>query len=287
MRTSSNTENLPKRTQPGVNAEVCPAMPFSNRSKVTVTKGFSSEVCLSLRGTNVPLGKKAGAGARVGFSSLPEARRQALHRLGWFPPYPGSEVIPFVELGPPALVREDDLASDRVRMLAAAYRGAVWVRFRETSRFLLNRAPARHKLYPRLVAAAEALLQAKIPPSAWAVFGCDVWKTNHDSPPAPQWLYAAGWVRDGASSFFADDRYMEVRQRIGPLHKQLIVDWGEMERTMIAEEPSTPGAFGAIVDRFFPAETYRTRVFRAKQQNAAIQVEADKLIAAGGERLWT
>ena len=80
------------------------------------------------------------------------------------------------EIPPPRLIDPAATPQQRVKMLAAAYRAVLKRRYGITSRYFEGSAALEsHKEFPKLVALAALMVDAKVAPLAWVLFSFDAW----------------------------------------------------------------------------------------------------------------
>lgn len=224
------------------------------------------------------LGRAIGSGrARAGFSLVPADPPPGA------PAYPSWSAIEPACVPSPLYLDKKEPADKRVERLLGIYRAVVKARTGKPC-WIGARGATRYRR--ALVESAEALVKADIPPYAWVLFCCDVWrryvKGSGDRPPLP-WVFSPkridrwkGWYGREAAS------YGGGRMVMGPVLRSLLQRDAAMRCELAGAADAE--ATSSIVERHFP-EGYA-------QAMRAARLEANELRArlwqqiARGEVLW-
>lgn len=177
---------------------------------------------------------------------------------------------------------------EHAQTLAASYRGAVERRYPELGRcyFGTRGKLENYKDYKTLLAAAEALLEQEFPPTAWMLFSIDVWLfymgEKAKGPPTVAWAYSTARIRERADWFESEaGMYAGGQMYVGEEHKGLLAVYRQMQLELLRSRPKTSLEVCAIVDRFFPGDTFDQWVERAKREAARQQELLDVLVKKG------
>lgn len=229
-----------------------------------------------------------GSVGRCSDGAVVEARIRALGaRL--IPPEPlGRDHKPLcVEIPAPRRLEPTSTPQQRVQALAGAYRTALLRRYQITSRYMRTPGLALegHKDYAKLVKFADGLIAAAVAPVAWVLFSFDAWVgtplgAERRSPPPAKWVWSIKRLREQGDRVDAD-RYAEPALRTTPEAAELWADWRCMWLELLRVAPVTRDQIALIVDRWFPGETYESRLARARAQTWQWQASVDQEIAAG------
>lgn len=231
------------------------------------------------------VGRRVG---RLGDGSSVEQRvRQLGARL--LPPEPRTrDGKPLqYEIPPPRLIDPSATPQQRVKMLAAAYRAVLKRRYGITSRYFEGSAALEsHKEFPKLAALAALMVDAKVAPLAWVLFSFDAWthtplgEGKRCAPPT-KWVWSKKRWKEQQDRFW-EDRYSVVESRTAPLAHQLWTDWRIMWVELMLSAPEDRSGVAAVVDRWFPGESFETRLTRARSQTLEYQARVDREAAEGG-----
>lgn len=191
------------------------------------------------------------------------------------------------EIPAPKLLQPEMTPQQRVKCLATAYRAVLKRRYGITSTYMLGSAALEaHKDYPKLEALGAQMLEAQVAPLAWVLFSFDIWthtplgEGKRTSPPT-KWVWSKKRWKEQQERF-QEERYHSVEARCAPEAQSLWTDWRCMWLDLMQSAPSTRDAVAAIVDRWFPGETFETRLQRARSQTWAHQARVDREVAEGG-----
>ncbi len=228
---------------------------------------------------------------RVGSLGDGASVEQRIRRLGarLLPPEPRTRAGKPLdyEIPPPRLIAPETTPQQRVKMLAAAYRAVLKRRYGITSRYFEGSAALEsHKEFPKLVALAAQMVDAKVAPLAWVLFSFDAWthtplgEGKRSSPPT-KWVWSKKRWKEQQDRFW-EDRYAVVESRTAPLALQLWIDWRFMWCELMHAAPTAREGVAVIVDRWFPGSSYEDRLTRARSQTLEYQARVDREAAEGG-----
>lgn len=230
--------------------------------------------------------------ADFGFVPPPEPpdpdRRHRLRELGkrYLPPDITEKSIPLVRTPPPPMLSAGLSDVDKVKALAAAYRGAVDARFPQLGRcFVMLRGDIeKHKFFPTMLAAAAFMEEHQISPAAWCLFSVDVWKQWQitSGPPTLAFVFSHARLTDRLAWFEDEkDAYMGNTVLYSEEAKALAIRHKAMWDVLMRENPRDRPSLCAIVDRYFPGDTYETMLERAKNGQLQLQRELDAAVKKG------
>lgn len=204
------------------------------------------------------------------------------------PPYPGLGLVPEVAIPAPRPIPPGLADPARVRLLAAAFRSACWLRHALRSPFMLHGRLEVNPAYLTVATAGRKLEALAVPPVAWTLFSFDVWRetVSADGPPPTKWTFSVDRIVSRLGWFERErENYCVRRGRSGPLHQELVRDWVAMWRALRSYNPSTRAEVLAVLDSFFPGDSWEARVIAAKAEVVTLQREVDRLLEVGGD-LW-
>jgi len=238
------------------------------------------------------------AGARVGLriqglgvdGSEEAARIRELGKRA-LPAYPGEGVIkPVVVPPPPLLPAITSLTSYRVcaEMLAAVYRGALLDRFDLSSYFGFPDIQSNQATYIKLCKVVDLMTLYEIPPAAWVLFSFDVWKQYGATggPPTVAWTFSAPRLTEKRDWFAARrDEYFGGRTYFSEEHLALVQRWRRMWERLMSLRPQTRVELLAVVDEFFPGDSYEKAVEAAQVSSRRLEQYLREAIE-DGRMVW-
>jgi hypothetical protein len=188
------------------------------------------------------------------------------------------------------MLSADDSRYERVQALARAYVGAVRKRFPpELTKFLpLARGNVtKSKHYKLMLAAAEALIELEVPPAAWCLWCCDVWRErgNAGYPPVG-YVFSVKFIRERHGWFASEENdYAGGRLLLTDEVRELYRLWQRAATAADGARGGGEAAVAAAVARVMPAGAWERAVRRAKESLAAARRNIREH-AEAGECLW-
>ena len=241
---------------------------------------------MSLRGPSDRSEAHARAGSSLGGLPDPDLRRQ-IEELGrrLLPPAPDFGRLAVQVPDPPRL--EGVEGDERAKLLALAYRGAFERAYDQQSvAFAGGRIGT--KMLPTLLRAADQLEALRAAPAAWCRFAFEVWAAipSARGRPGAAWVYSARLIVSKASWFAERRADLEVGAIIlPPAGRALLEDHRGLWRELMAEAPKSREQVTAIMDRWFPGDSWERRVAAAEAEKRRLQADAVSAIAKGAV-LW-
>ena len=213
------------------------------------------------------------------------ARLEELGNWNALPPDP-TTLVPLVEIPAPHLLRPEMADAARIGFLVRAYK-AMAVPSKPHYRFYFAKPKnvLKHKQAPRLLLAAEIMIERKIPPAGWCAFSKWFYEalSGKDGVPAPTFCWSKVGFDKRAKLFEEHRDDFAKHQRVAvPLLRMLIEDYRAMWDTLMAKRPADRKGLLQIVDSFFPGKQYDLRIFAAREDTIAKQTIADQTAAEGG-----
>ena len=230
-----------------------------------------------------------GVGSVVGGSLPPHYTPGPSAGVADVPLYPSIAIVMPARVPSPPLL--DPAASQlvNVRRVLRTYNDATRARTGKPGNMLARVDIRKSKYWKVLCGAVDALIEHEIPPTSWALFSLDVWKTFHvgngkrTRPPALSWVWAAkrieerrGWFRREAGA------YMGGRLVFGPRHRYLLTTYDRMRKALHTED----GTAAEIVARYFPANATYDRCVASAREEAEQQTRKFQQRLQRGEFLW-
>jgi hypothetical protein len=191
------------------------------------------------------------------------------------------------EIPPPRLLPEGATPQQCVKALATAYRAVLKRRYSITSHYMLGAAALEsHKDYPRVAELGMLMLEQKVAPLAWVLYSFDSWThtpkgLGKRTPPTSKWVWSKKRWREQRERF-EEERYTSIELRTAPEAMQLWKDWKLMWFELLRSAPMTREGVAQICDKWFPGDSYETRLARARSQTWEWQARVDREAADGG-----
>ncbi len=235
-------------------------------------------------------GSLVGAAARVGKATDGGTLEARLRELGarLLPPEPQDRDGKPLTYEIPAPLRLEATLTEpqRVERCAAAYRAVLLRRFGIKSAYMRRSALEPHAHYARLAVLSLSMQEARIAPLAWVIFSFDRWThtprgKDKRSPPPAKWVWSPKrWKEQRA--WLEEERYDAVELRTAPEAQALYTDWRNLWIELMQRAPETREELAAIVDRWFPGNSWEQRLARARTQTWDYQARVQRELAAGG-----
>lgn len=231
-------------------------------------------------------------GVEIGFTgSAKRTQPMPSTPIPGLPPYPGWSVLAPAQVPEPPKLNPEDPEEFRVRLLAAAFRGAVDRQYGGKTYLLANlseRAPS----YKSLVKAARLLAQFDVSPYAWCIYAVRRWWLARTHT-IPNWKQGDKVPLPPVSVIFsekqiteklADEKHHEAvvssaqggNAQFGKTHTKLLKVYAEM-RAAIMRGMDTDAAR----EKFFPGTTYDDMVDASKAEAIDIRNRIDLNIKRG------
>lgn len=267
------------------------------QTEVALLVGASGpQVCKTLdRGNPSPSerdGAADGAASPAGAEELQirtpvPAHRGLLMVDGLVPPYPTTDLIPPVKMPPMPRIPEAAGDVEKVTALVAAYRAAVAKEYGPKSKARWVYAKGIHpkvKNFRALVNCADLCLEHEISPHGWAMFSIENWQAKNGSEKPPPITYVFnrsrlqrqhGWYRSRGAEF------SDARVVLCDWHRRLLVRWVRLQNDLVRNQPATVQAVRAIVERYFPGQTWDRAVETARRESHARSAQLSDAVAAG------
>jgi len=210
------------------------------------------------------------------------------------PPYPGRSIVAAADVPPPQKITPDLDDANRVKLLAAFYRGAVEKQYGKRLHALKNISP-RAPSWGVLVKAAKLLEDYDIPPAAWCMWivrrwysiktHTNGWKEGMPVPlPPVNFVFSTSQIEKRCAD--PEDRYVVLdsaqggRVVFGKTHKLLLKRYTNMRA-----ELNRGADRAATVKKFFPGTAFEEMVDAARGESMELRsrMESDMKL---GRMIW-
>lgn len=194
----------------------------------------------------------------------------------------GARVIPSdpAQLAPPLVacplkLRATDAEDYQLAELLQTYKRVTWERTGQES-YAHTRGKVAEKTRAAILKAAASLIEGGIPPAAWCAASFDQFESMTSSNrPRPAWVWSAKRLAPESKTraWYEERResYEGPRQVTVPEFDSLRRDWLRMWQALRGDRPTTAAAVESIVSRYFPRNSYETRLQRARAAFKALE----------------